>query len=106
MPLPDVIVEPATNSQMIFSGSMYTLTAPHAAVGALLGSFVACGEIPVALSGGSGAPVPYEIIGAGQWGVSTTPAIEDLAPRDITASEFAHWARSMAGGDTSEMLDI
>jgi len=31
---------------------------------------------------------------------------EEFADRDVTATEFAYWAQSMMGGNTSDMLDI
>lgn len=51
--MPNTQTDLSANGQMTFSGAMYTFAAPQVAVGALLGSFVVCGDLPPIASGAS-----------------------------------------------------
>lgn len=79
-------------------------------------SLALCGILTVAIPAGAATMSANVIDVPTEWVFSVADATmsdapmntqdDDLAPRAIHATEFAHWARSMSGGDSSHMLDV
>lgn len=102
--MPDTISHSSESAPMRFTGSMITLVAPPLAAGALAGSLLA-GEWTGRARGDLLPPSSLAVSVDGQHFTVVTDT-EDRGDRDVDAAEFAQWARSMMGGDTSHMLDL
>lgn len=77
---------------------------------ALVGALTMTGALATAASNVVELPPAIVAVAAGDAtmldAATHEPQSMDLADRDVTLSDLTRWAQSMAGGDTSHMLDI